>query len=246
MPYRPRMMPPVGKSGPGRRYEFFGRGLWIVDQRNTASITSPRLCGGMFVAMPTAMPPAPLTSRFGNRPAEPAAPAPSVVVVLEVDRVLVEVVEQRCASSPCALGVAHGRGHIAVHRAEIALAVDQRVAQGEFLRHADHRVIDRLVAVRMVLTEHVADEARRLAVGRLQTNPARTWDTGCADAPASVRRAHPAAREPRSRSWRNRDRTAHLVEDGYGANIGGRRRLGAARFQGQTKGKSGQFRLKII
>ncbi len=31
-----------------------------------ASMTSPRLCGGMFVAMPTAMPPEPLTSRFGN------------------------------------------------------------------------------------------------------------------------------------------------------------------------------------
>ena len=32
-----------------------------------ASITSPRLCGGMFVAIPTAMPPPPLTSRFGKR-----------------------------------------------------------------------------------------------------------------------------------------------------------------------------------
>ena len=32
-----------------------------------ASITSPRLCGGMLVAMPTAMPPAPLTRRLGNR-----------------------------------------------------------------------------------------------------------------------------------------------------------------------------------
>ena len=33
----------------------------------TASITSPRLCGGMFVAIPTAMPLEPFTSRFGNR-----------------------------------------------------------------------------------------------------------------------------------------------------------------------------------
>jgi hypothetical protein len=30
------------------------------------SMTSPRLCGGMFVAMPTAMPVPPLTSKFGN------------------------------------------------------------------------------------------------------------------------------------------------------------------------------------
>ena len=33
----------------------------------TASIVSRRLCGGMFVAMPTAMPDEPLTSRFGKR-----------------------------------------------------------------------------------------------------------------------------------------------------------------------------------
>ncbi len=39
---------------------FFAR--WIV-----ASTTSPMLCGGMLVAMPTAMPPVPFTSRFGKR-----------------------------------------------------------------------------------------------------------------------------------------------------------------------------------
>ena len=32
-----------------------------------ASISSPRLWGGMFVARPTAMPAEPLASRFGNR-----------------------------------------------------------------------------------------------------------------------------------------------------------------------------------
>ncbi len=39
-------------------------GLWM--SRIVAVSTSERLCGGMFVAMPTAMPPEPLTSRFGN------------------------------------------------------------------------------------------------------------------------------------------------------------------------------------
>jgi hypothetical protein len=33
----------------------------------TADETSMRLCGGTFVAMPTAMPADPLTSRLGNR-----------------------------------------------------------------------------------------------------------------------------------------------------------------------------------
>ena len=62
------------------------------------------------------------------------------------------------------LGVAHRRRRIAVDRAEIALPVDQRQAHGEILRHAHQRVVDRLVAVRMVFTDDVADDARRLAV----------------------------------------------------------------------------------
>ena len=62
------------------------------------------------------------------------------------------------------LGVAHRRRVIAVHRAEIALAVDQRHAHRERLRHAHHGVVDRGVAVRVVLAHHVADDAGRFAV----------------------------------------------------------------------------------
>jgi hypothetical protein len=62
------------------------------------------------------------------------------------------------------LGVAHRRRRVAVDRAEIALAVEQRQAHRELLRHADQRVVDRLVAMRMVLADHVADDAGRLAI----------------------------------------------------------------------------------
>jgi hypothetical protein len=68
MPERPTMIAPVGKSGPLTcfiRSSTFAFGFSI--SVTTASMTSPRLCGGMFVAMPTAMPALPLTSRFGNR-----------------------------------------------------------------------------------------------------------------------------------------------------------------------------------
>ena len=41
------------------------------------------------------------------------------------------------------LGVAHGRGVIAVDVAEIALPVDQRIAHGEILRQTHQRVVDR-------------------------------------------------------------------------------------------------------
>ncbi len=63
-----------------------------------------------------------------------------------------------------ALGVAHGRRVVAVDGTEVALPVDQRVAQREVLRHPDERVVDRHVAVRMVFPHHVADDARALHV----------------------------------------------------------------------------------
>ena len=69
------MMPPVGKSGPGMcamsaaaaapRSIVASAGSSM--KATTASTTSRRLCGGMFVAMPTAIPEEPLTSRFGKR-----------------------------------------------------------------------------------------------------------------------------------------------------------------------------------
>ncbi len=87
----------------------------------------------------------------------------AVVVGDEVDRALVEFLEQQARDRRQArFGVAHGRRAVAVARAEVALAVDQRVAQREVLRQAHQRVVRRLVAVRVVLAEHVADHARRL------------------------------------------------------------------------------------
>ena len=68
MPLRPMMMPRVGKSGPlmwAMRSVSVASGLSSTQMH--APITSRRLCGGMFVAMPTAMPEEPLTSRFGKR-----------------------------------------------------------------------------------------------------------------------------------------------------------------------------------
>ena len=68
MPFLPMMMPPVGKSGPGRTFiKSSVDTSGSSSMRQVASIVSPRLCGGMFVAMPTAMPFEPLTRRFGKR-----------------------------------------------------------------------------------------------------------------------------------------------------------------------------------
>ena len=59
-------MPPVGKSGP-----LIDSMIWSIDSfgfsrsLNEPLITSVRLCGGTFVAIPTAIPDDPLIKRFG-------------------------------------------------------------------------------------------------------------------------------------------------------------------------------------
>ena len=69
------------------------------------------------------------------------------------------------------LGVALGGGRVVVDVAEVALRVDERVAERERLRHADEGVVDRLVAVRVVLPHHVADDAGALDRSRFGCSP---------------------------------------------------------------------------
>ncbi len=90
----------------------------------------------------------------------------AVVVRPEIDRFLVQVGQQFVGDPRHAdFGVTHRRRVVAVHRTEVALAVHQRVAQRKVLRHAHDGVVHRGVAVRMVFTDHVADDTRRLLVG---------------------------------------------------------------------------------
>ena len=89
-----------------------------------------------------------------------------VVVGGEIDRSLFDVREQLVRDPRHAhFGVAHCRRRIAVHRTEIALAVDEHVAHRKRLRHAHHRVVHGGVAVRMVFADHVADDTSGLLVG---------------------------------------------------------------------------------
>ena len=89
-----------------------------------------------------------------------------VIVRPEVDGVVLEIVEQGNRDRrESRFGVALRRGRIAIDRAEIALAVDERRAHREILRHAHERVVDRKFAVRVIFADHVADGARGLVVG---------------------------------------------------------------------------------
>ena len=78
----------------------------------------------------------------------------------EVHRALVDLVEQQAGDlGQPRFGVTHGGGAVAVAAAEVALAIDQRIALGKVLRHAHQRVVGGAVAVRVVLAEHVANHA---------------------------------------------------------------------------------------
>ena len=90
----------------------------------------------------------------------------AVVVVLEVDGLLVDVGEHLAGDRRQArLRVAHRRGGVAVDRAEVALAVDERIAHREVLGEPDEGVVQGDVAVRVVLAHHLADDRGALAIG---------------------------------------------------------------------------------
>ena len=82
----------------------------------------------------------------------------AVVGIPEIDGILVDAIEQ-CFSNfrEARFRVTHRRGVIAVDVSEIPLSVYQRIPRRERLSEADQRVVDRLVAVRMILADDVAD-----------------------------------------------------------------------------------------
>ena len=89
----------------------------------------------------------------------------AVEVGHEVDGVFVDVAHHlRCDASHTSLGVTHCCRAVTVDRSEVALAVNERGADREVLGEAGQRVVDRLVAVRVVVTHHFTDDRRALAV----------------------------------------------------------------------------------
>ena len=172
-----------------------------------------------------------------------------VVVRLEIDGVLVDVAENfQRRSGQARFGISIGRRRIAVDRTEIALAVDQRHAHGEILRHPDHRVVNRLVAVRMIFTDHVTDDARGLdvlLVRRMSLLIHRIQD-------AAMHGLQPVARVRQRARHDHAHRVIevgalHLVEDGNGTNIGRLRRLaGLVIFRIRQRGNPVSSQLKII
>ena len=154
------MNPPVGKSGPCTCFSKSASvacGLFTSVMQ--ASMISVRLCGGMLVAMPTAMPLEPFTSRLGMRVGSTTGSTVSLIEVRdEIHRVFVDVGQQLLGDIGHArFGVPVSRRRIAIDRPKVALAINQRIAQRKRLRHADHRVVNRGIAVGVIIAEHLTD-----------------------------------------------------------------------------------------
>ena len=191
-------------------------------------MTSPRLCGGMLVAMPTAMPPAPLTSRLGNCAGRTdGSRSRPVVIGDEVDCVLVEVAEQRVGDlGQPRLGIAHRRRRIGIHRPEIALAVDQRHAastspapSARARRRSRCRRADGTYPSRRRRCAPTCDTAAR------RRSRSQTPNRGCGGEPASTRRARRAARARRSRSSHSRDSSTSSRRRSRSGYVGGSARM---------------------
>ena len=88
-----------------------------------------------------------------------------VEVGTKIDRILVDIGHHLVGDLHHAgLGITHGRRGIAVDRTKVTLSVNEPVAQAPLLGHTHHRIVNRQVAVRVELTEHVADDTGRLTV----------------------------------------------------------------------------------
>ncbi len=88
-----------------------------------------------------------------------------VVIRHEVHGLHLDIGEQLAGDAlHAALGVTHRGRRVAVDRAEVALAIDQRIAQRERLRHAHQRVVDGRVAVGMVDTHGLPHHLGALGV----------------------------------------------------------------------------------
>ena len=169
MPRRPTISAPLGKSGSldalhGRLEQLLGGGLRVLQRPlhrggDLAQVVGRDVGGhadrdaGGAVDQQVGEP-----GRQDDRLLLLA-----VVVGLEVDGVLGDVADHLHGQRRhLALGVAHGRGLVVARRAEVALAGDQRVAHHPRLREADQGVVDRAVAVRVVLAHHLTDDAGAL------------------------------------------------------------------------------------
>jgi hypothetical protein len=122
--------------------------------------------------MPTAMPLRAVDQQVGNgRRQHRRFLQPVVEVQRRIDRFLVDVRQHFVGDlRHPAFGVPVRRRAVAVDRAEVALAVDERIPHAPFLGHAHQRVVHGLVAVRVVFPSASPTTPAHFRNGRLLRN----------------------------------------------------------------------------
>ena len=159
------MMPRVGKSGP---LTYFGQGGVGVLQHADGGVDDlPQIVGGDVGGHAHGDARRAVHQQVGEAAGQDPGLLPGLVEVgVPVHGVLLDVPEHLLGDlGEAGLGVTVGGRGIAVHGAEVAVALHQHVPHGEVLGQADQGVVDRLVAVGMVPAQHVAHAGGRLLEG---------------------------------------------------------------------------------
>ena len=169
------------KVGPGNQGEqLVVAELGRLDQRHAGVCHLSQVVAGDFCGQAHSNPAGTIEQGKGQPGRQLARLNRGAIVIRhEIDRAFVNLIEQQTGDfGQPGLGVAHGRSAIAIAAAEIALAIDQRVALAEILRHAHQRIVGSLVAMRVKPAQNVAHHTRALdrlgpgvAIGAAKTQP---------------------------------------------------------------------------
>src|SRR5579872_3510066 len=155
----------------------------------------------------------------------------AVIVRMEVDSVFVEVFQQRGGNlRKLGFCVTVGCGRISIDGAEVALTENRRIAHRPVLRESDESVIHSEVAVRVVLTHDVSDDAGAFArrAIRIQPHLLHRVENAAMDGLESVANVgERAADDDRHRIVEIRP--AHLLFDVDGLNVQSAGAVAAAR-----------------
>ncbi len=210
-------MPPVGKSGPGTcSISSSDVRIRIVDQRKA---------GVDHLAQIVRRDVRRHAHRDSTRAVDQHVREPgrkdrglrilAVVIGHHVDGVFFDIGEEEGGGFVHPhFGVAHGRGVIAIHRAEIALSIQQGEGHGEILRHPDQRLVNRQIAVRVVLAHHVTHGSRAFSIGFIVRIPGlvhRIEDAAMDRLQAVAQVGDGAGNDDRHRVVE--ERCPHLVDD---------------------------------